>query len=180
MNFLPRKYRESQTNWFGKWGMSWHITVTIHRAELDQKFHTMTLFTYFWAAIKIAPFFLSWRKRKEFPHQESAYYHRHNAGRHHCGVSITGASLIGKDTGVFVRGMDFSDPQGGKGTCNQKAASIKSHMKIHLNASNNIKIGKEMVAAMLSSGGIPEVHATLAIPPTFPRPVSVKLEGVIE
>ena len=35
-----------------------------------------------------------------------------------------------------------------------------------------------MVAAMLSSGGIPGVHATLAIPPTFPRPVSAKLEGV--
>ena len=28
-----------------------------------------------------------------------------------------------------------------------------------------------MVAAMLSSGGIPGAHATLAIPPTFPRPV---------
>lgn len=74
--------------------------------------------------------------------------------------------------------MDFSDPQGGKGTCNRKAASIKSHMKIHLNASNNIKTGREMVATMLFSGGIPGVHATLAIPPTFPRPVSAKLEDV--
>lgn len=51
-------------------------------------------------------------------------------------------------------------------------------MKIHLNASNNIKTGRQMVVAMLFSGGIPEVHATLAIPPTFPRPVSPKPEGV--
>ena len=41
MRFLPRKYRKSQTDWFGKRGISWHITVAIHRAELDQKFHTM-------------------------------------------------------------------------------------------------------------------------------------------
>ena len=42
MKFLPRKHRESQTDWFGKRGISWHITVAIHRAEVDQKFHTMT------------------------------------------------------------------------------------------------------------------------------------------
>ena len=51
-------------------------------------------------------------------------------------------------------------------------------MKIHLNAGNNIETGREMVAAMLSSGGIPGVHATLAIPSTSPRPVSAKLEDV--
>ena len=30
---------------------------------------------------------------------------------------------------------------------------------------------------MLSSGRIPGVHATLAIPPTFPQPLSARLEG---
>ena len=113
--------------------------------------------------------------KKELQHLESVYYRQDNAGCYHCGASITGANLIGKDTVVFVRRMDFSDPQGGKGACDRKA---KSHMKIHLNAGNNIETGQEMVAAMLSSGGIPGVHATLAIPPTFPRPVSAKLEGV--
>lgn len=47
MKFLPRKYKESQTDWFEKRGIVWHITVAIHRAELDQKFLTMTLFTNF-------------------------------------------------------------------------------------------------------------------------------------
>lgn len=27
MKHLPRKYRESQADWFGKRGISWHITV---------------------------------------------------------------------------------------------------------------------------------------------------------
>ena len=33
MKFLPRKFRESQGDWFAKWGMSWHITVATRRVE---------------------------------------------------------------------------------------------------------------------------------------------------
>ena len=184
MKFLPRKYRETQTDWFGKRGISWHITVAIHRAEYDQKFHTMTFVHVFQSCSQDSCTVLSIMKdvvsklKKELPQLESVYYRRDNAGCYHCGASFTGASLIGKDADVFVRRMDFSYPQGGKGACDRKAASIKSHMKIYLNAGNNIETGQEMVAAMLSSGGIAGAHATLAIPPTNPRPVSVKLEGV--
>ena len=31
MKFLPRKYRESQTNWFGKRGIPWHISVAFRK-----------------------------------------------------------------------------------------------------------------------------------------------------
>ena len=33
MKFLPRKFRESQSDWFAKRGMPWHITVATRRAE---------------------------------------------------------------------------------------------------------------------------------------------------
>lgn len=33
MKFLLKKYRESQNDWFGKRGISWHITVTIRRKD---------------------------------------------------------------------------------------------------------------------------------------------------
>ena len=31
MKYLPRKYRESQTDWFGKRGIQWHLTVATRR-----------------------------------------------------------------------------------------------------------------------------------------------------
>ena len=31
MKFLPQRYRESQTDWFGKRGISWHISVVYRR-----------------------------------------------------------------------------------------------------------------------------------------------------
>ena len=33
MKFLPQKYRESQTDWFGKRGISWHVSVVYRRVN---------------------------------------------------------------------------------------------------------------------------------------------------
>ena len=33
MKYLPPKYRESQTDWFGKSGIPWHLTVATRREE---------------------------------------------------------------------------------------------------------------------------------------------------
>ena len=33
MKYLPRKYHESQTNWFGKRGIPWHIIVAFRKRE---------------------------------------------------------------------------------------------------------------------------------------------------
>ena len=47
-----------------------------------------------------------------------------------------------------MKRQDVSDAQGGKGPCDRKAASSKSHMKIHLNQGSNIDTAKEMVDAI--------------------------------
>ena len=34
MKFLPTKYRESQSNWFGKRGLSWHLSVVVQNVDI--------------------------------------------------------------------------------------------------------------------------------------------------
>ena len=43
MKYLPRKFRESQTDWFGKRGIPWHITVAFRRVD-NHDMEMMTLF----------------------------------------------------------------------------------------------------------------------------------------
>jgi len=36
MKFLPSSFRETQRDWFGKKGKSWHVTVAITKGEDDE------------------------------------------------------------------------------------------------------------------------------------------------
>ena len=53
-----------------------------------------------------------------------------------------------------MKRLDFLDPQNGKSPCDRKAASLKSHMRVHLNQGSNIDTSKELVDAIRSSGGV--------------------------
>ena len=138
MKFLPRKFRESQTDWFAKRGISWHLTVAIKRGN-DQKIQMMTFVNVFRSCSQDSCTVLSImsdvvRKLREgHPQLQNIYYWQDNAGCYHCGTTIVGAKLIGQQHGVSVKRMDFCDSQAGKGACDRKAATIKSHMKIFLN-----------------------------------------------
>ena len=33
MKYLPRKYRESRTDWFGKCGIPWHISIAFRKGD---------------------------------------------------------------------------------------------------------------------------------------------------
>ncbi|CAB4017432.1 Hypothetical predicted protein [Paramuricea clavata] len=57
--------------------------------------------------------------------------------------------------------MDFSDPQGGKGSCDRKAATIKSHMAVHLNSGHDIENPVQMKEEIDSFGGVPGVEFTI-------------------
>ena len=90
-----------------------------------------------------------------------------------------GASFAGCCSGVSVKRMDFTDPQGGKGPCDRKAASIKTHMRVYLNQGSDIDTAKEMVDAIQSLGDVPGVDVTLCSSSQIPKPsLNVKSEGV--
>ena len=118
--------------------------------------------------------------KSHLPQLKTVFYRLDNAGCYHCGATIVGgASFAGCCSRVSVKRMDFSDPQGGKGPCDRKAASIKSHMRVYLNQGSNIDTAKEMVDAIQSLGGVPGVDVTLCSSSQIPKPsLNVKIEGV--
>ena len=95
------------------------------------------------------------------PDLKTVSYRQDNAGCYHSGSTIDSTSVLGEELGVAIKRLDFSDTQGGKGACDRKAASIKSHMHIHLNAGHDIETPAQMSEAILSSGGVPSLSVTL-------------------
>ncbi len=43
MKFLPMKFRETQGEWFGKKGRSWHVTAVITKVKDDFEVHNNTV-----------------------------------------------------------------------------------------------------------------------------------------
>ena len=92
---------------------------------------------------------------------------------------ILGASFASRCHGVSVKRLDFSDPQCGKGPSDKKAASLKSHMRVHLNQGSNIDTPQEIEDAIQSSGNVPGFHVTLCGSLQNQNPsLNVKITGV--
>ena len=102
-----------------------------------------------------------------------------NAGCcYHSALTIANTKNVGKEYGVKVQRMDFSDQQGGKGACDRKAATIKSHMRLFLNSGNDIETAVQMKKAIESLGGIPNVSVMLASLPDTSALKACKWAGV--
>ena len=87
------------------------------------------------------------------PELKTVFYRQDNAGCYHCVNTIVCLKKISEMTGVDVKRMNFSDPQGGKGCCDRKAASIKSHIRIYLNEGHDVENIWQMKQAIESRGG---------------------------
>ena len=182
MKYLPRKYRENQTDWFGKRGIPWHVTVATRREGEEIKMltfvHIFQACSQDSCAVLAAMADVLRQLKIIIPQLEFVYYRQDNAGCYHCGATIIGARVIGEQYGVTIKRLDFSDPQGGKGPCDRKAATIKSHMRIHLNSGNDIETPTQMKDAILSAGGVSAVNVALCESIASPDMPSLKVEGV--
>ena len=79
--------------------------------------------------------------------------------------------------GLTIKRLDFSDSLGGKGACDRKAASIKSHTHIYLNSGHDIETPEQMTDAIRSPGGVSSLRVTLCDSITSPSMYSYKIDG---
>ena len=88
------------------------------------------------------------------PHLKSVYLRQDNAGCYHCALTLITARQVAELNDLCLSRMDFSDPQGGKGSCDRKEATIKSHMAVYLNSGHDIDTARQMQEAIESFGGV--------------------------
>lgn len=167
MKFLPCKYRENQHDLFGKRGLSWHVTVATRKIVATQQLQMMTFVHVFQSCSQDSNAVLAimediiGKLKVIMPTLKTVIYRQDNAGCYRSGATIIGASKVSQFHGVTVKRLHFSDPQAGKGACEKKAATIKAHMRVHLNEGNDIENAAQMVDTMRSSGGVSGLHVTL-------------------
>ena len=182
MKYLPRKYRESQTDWFGKRGIPWHISVAFRKC--DEQIELLTFCHIFKSCTQDINAVLAVmanvieQLKSIMPRMDTVFYRQDNAGCYHCGASIVCASIISRQQGVAIQRLDFSDAQGGKGACDHKAATIKVHMRAYLNSGHDIESADQMYDAMTSSSGIPSLSVTLCDSVTAPQAGPYKTDGM--
>ena len=80
--------------------------------------------------------------------------------------------------GIKVCRVDFSDPQGGKGPCDRKAATIKAHVLHYINEGNNVITAADLKEAIMSHGGIRGVR--VAVLPNIEQQVTKTGQGKLD
>lgn len=182
MKFLPRKFRESQSDWFGKRGIPWHLAVATRKNDNDET--EMVTFVHCFescnqdscSVLAVVDDVFS-QLKSIFPEMTSVNVRSDNAGCYHSASTMLTIHQIAVKNGIKLGRLDFSEPQSGKGACDRKAATIKSHMRVHLNSGHDIETASQMMEAIGASGGMDGVRVTVAGPqPCADMPL--KWEGV--
>ena len=165
MKFIPQKYRESQADWFGKRGILWHISVAYR--NVDKQLQSQAFINLIQscsqgsAAVVVILQHIIQTLKLEHPEIERVFLRQDNAGCYHSASTIAACTRIEASTGVKIEGLDFSDPQEGKGAADRMAAATKSQIRMFINEGNDVTNAQQMKDALLLHSGIEGVRVDL-------------------
>lgn len=165
MKFMPSRYREAQSDLFGKRGISWHISVC-HR-KVDDRLEAQTFIHVLESGLQDSETVVLIMEhvlrslKQQHPEITTAYFRQDNAGCYYSSCTILSARVLSARSGMQVKQIDFSDPQGGKGSCDRKAAQVKAHVKSYVNEGNSVTTPSDLKTAIESRGGIPGVRVAV-------------------
>ena len=182
MKFLSQKYRESQSDWLAKRGISWHIGVVVRKV---QEHFQHKAFIHIvengkqdsFTVVRITEHTLCMLKN-EHPELTTAFLCQDNAGSYHSAEMLASCAQMKAKTGIAIQWVDFSDPQGGKGSCDRKAATIKAHVRRYINEGHDVLIANDFMNAILSNGGVPKVRVVVVHGSTTERNAQVPVKWV--
>ncbi|KAL9973895.1 hypothetical protein ACROYT_G020402 [Oculina patagonica] len=159
MKYLPQRYREQMSDFYGKRGKSWRVACVILKSgeneySVETVVHIFDNCTQDWFSVaSILERFLA-SVKQEHSDVETAYLKSDNARCYHNASLILSLKSIGEKTGISIRRYDFSDPQSGKDVCDSNIAPMKGHMQRWVNEKHDIVTAADMKEALESYGGV--------------------------
>ena len=85
--------------------------------------------------------------RQSTPQIKYVHLRSDNAGCYHGAEALLSIEQLFKDTGMWVKTIDFSDPQGGKGPCDRLASVIKCSIRRFIDEKHNCTNATEFLTA---------------------------------
>ena len=161
MKFLPLKFREQMTDFFWKERkeLARHLRYCKKEdgmMEVESFVHVFNDCQQNWFAVASICEHVQHTIKEERPRIKKVFLKSDNAGCYHNGAYPVSLKNIGMQVGIAIERYDSSETRSGKGICDRKIASMKSHARIYVNKKHDVVFAKDLKAALESSGGIKE------------------------
>ena len=152
MKFLQIRFREKQSDWYGKRGLSWHVSSVVSRDRLTGELkvtsfaHLFDQCTQDWFAVaSIVEHLLKYLKGNDV---KSVYLRSDEAGCYHSNFLIAAVKDIGERIGITVESYDYSEPQSGKDICDRILCPLKSSVRTHCSEGHDILTASDIKDAL--------------------------------
>ena len=183
MKFLPLRFREQMTDVFGTKEKSWHVTRVITKKEdgmmeVESFVHVFNDCQQNWFAVTSICEHVLHTIKEERPQIKKVFLKSDNAGCYHNGAYLVSLRDIAARVGIDIERYDFSETQSGKGICDRKIASMKSHVRIYVNEKHDVVFAEDLKAALESSGGIKGCRVSVVEVNGLKETGVVKWEGI--
>ncbi|CAG2244450.1 unnamed protein product [Mytilus edulis] len=159
MKFLPYQFRETQSDFFGKKGISWHISCLVTKSENEEfdlqcYVHILENGSQGWFSVANIILHLLTNIKSTRPTLKEVFLKSDNAACYHCTNLL---AFIQQNNGQFpikVAEYNFSEAQSGKDLCDSKTGSCRMHIYKYANEGHDVLNPRSMKLALDSYGGV--------------------------
>ena len=143
MKFEQLRYRERQSDWFAKRGLSWHISSVITRDSQGKTrvlsyAHLFDSCSQDWYAVTSILENLLENIKVDFPNVQKVFFRSDEAGCYHTSNLFAAVRDVGDRVGITVQRYDFSEPQQGKDVCDKGLCPMKAAIRRYCNEGHDI------------------------------------------
>ena len=168
MKLLPMRFRETQSQWFGKRGISWHFSAVIHKLNHPDclalsSASEYTVHTYVaaidtcrqdWFSVSCIIEEVLVTVKETHSSVTRAVLRSDNAGCYHSNALLSTINASSRRSGIEVIRYDFSDPQSGKDLCDRKIAPCKQRLRNYVSENHNVECAEDIKKGLDAPPGI--------------------------